>query len=110
MKDHPILFKGDMVKAILDGRKAQTRRIINSCGNSVHIDRLLGEWGLSEAPQQWDGEDVHDIWRWGREYPTAKHKHSLGQIKCVFCGEPATVCIDGQPPRCSRVACREKVR
>lgn len=75
MKERPILFSGPMVRAILDGRKTQTRRIVREeLGNR--------------------GGTVGDHVKWferGREDPTRWCGHdglgSLGWVKCPY-GEP----------------------
>jgi len=50
-KPKPILFNTEMVRAILEGRKTQTRRPIKGYGNNYHVNKLLGEWALSEEPE-----------------------------------------------------------
>jgi len=46
MSERPIIFSSEMVKAILDGRKTQTRRVINSKWLPLveEVLKINGEW------------------------------------------------------------------
>lgn len=57
MKEHPIIFSTDSVKAILDGRKTQTRRVIKFQPEPNHIEEFKETWqGLCPYGQVGDSQ------------------------------------------------------
>lgn len=53
MKEHSILFSGPMVRAILEGRKTQTRRVIAMKHHRDCVWRAFDEWPTKEPPYAW---------------------------------------------------------
>lgn len=88
MKERPILFSGPMVRAIIDGRKTQTRRVVKP--------QPQGEWaapGKSACPYGMPGDRLwaKEAFRLGKDWD----KHSPGQ---VFANPPPKVWYEADGP------------
>lgn len=66
MKERPILFSASMVRAILDGRKTQTRRIVKDKAGAFTGDETPGWWNMIKCPHGAPGDRlwVKETVRW----------------------------------------------
>lgn len=80
MKERPILFSGEMVRAILDGRKTQTRRTMNPQPEHAQLYEYKGK-------EIYDGENRR--WCWKNHVGVDSWEDITGQLgsECTY-GQP----------------------
>ena len=85
MKERPILFSAPMVRALLDGSKNQTRRVI------THKRYPVPSWATF-------GQEMDkDLFRWSEEQTPGQPLRALRRWPIDGCGPYAIPCPYGQP-------------
>lgn len=57
--ERPILFNGEMVRAILDGRKTQTRRVLKPQPSGSALSLIDGDWHWNGVDRKGESRQMH---------------------------------------------------
>jgi len=85
MKERPILFNTDMVRALLDGRKTQTRRVVKPQPYMNHDSRAQGNTNLCPYGQIGDRLWVRETWAY---VPKTAYAQSTGVHQIINPNNP----------------------
>lgn len=125
IKERPILFKSEMVMAILSGHKTMTRRVIKGVPHGDHFGKDIMDWALSSCYTDEEGKhhlkvqsDVDDNYRselfcpqgkqgdllWVKENcrfhskydDTSPSKIPVGEVLSYCADEDENVCFQGK--------------
>lgn len=88
--ERPILFSGPMVRAILDGRKTETRRVHYPCGKAYPGQQLPPNAALRPCPYGQPGDLLYVRETWAAVHPC--------QVAVGRPSMPSTAGIPGPPP------------
>lgn len=119
MTDRPIIFSGPMIRALIDGRKTQTRRCLSSksgTGPAQSVECISGYWMACEYDRRWpirlpyasgDRLWVREDWRTSPAYDDLKPSEMCGGESICYAADGAweswgwgnTGCVEGGRPR-----------
>jgi len=112
MKEHPILFSGTMVKAILEGRKTQTRRVIKGYDkwDNCHPESLAA---VSYCPYGAPGDQlwVRETWLEfaGKYCPCKYYGHKCTCEKVWYKADPESEMANDLEPEEDRMLWRPSI-
>jgi hypothetical protein len=105
MKEHPILFSAPMVRAILEGRKTQTRRVIKpqperDCGE-IYGPETYSPLVVDKNGEELPGPDIFGIYTedWGLKFPYGQPGDHLWVKETYKLAGSMYYRADGEPSR-----------